>query len=58
MVRYVYQPGAVFPVHHHPEEQVTVVISGQIEFTVAGETVMLTAGKAAVFRRTSRTAPA
>lgn len=48
MVRYVYQPGSVFPEHHHPEEQVTVVISGQIEFSVAGETVVLTTGQAAV----------
>jgi unsaturated pyranuronate lyase len=48
MVRYVYQPGSVFPEHHHPEEQVTVVISGQIEFTVAGETAVLTGGQAAV----------
>ena len=48
MVRYVYQPGSVFPEHHHPEEQITVVVSGQIEFTVAGETVVLTGGQAAV----------
>src|SRR4026209_2584108 len=48
MVRYLYQPGAVFPEHHHPEEQVTVEISGQIEFTVAGETAVLACGQAAV----------
>src|SRR4029079_6411677 len=48
MVRYVYQPGSVFPEHHHPEEQVTVVISGQIEFSVDGETVVLTNGAAAL----------
>ena len=48
MVRYVYQPGSVFPEHHHPEEQVTIVISGQIEFTVAGEKAVLTNGQAAV----------
>jgi quercetin dioxygenase-like cupin family protein len=48
MVRYVYQPGAVFPVHSHPEEQITVVISGEIEFTVAGEEMTLRAGQAAV----------
>ena len=48
MVRYVYQPGAVFPVHSHPEEQVTVVISGRIRFTVAGEAIELSAGQAAV----------
>jgi quercetin dioxygenase-like cupin family protein len=48
MVRYVYQPGSIFPEHHHPEEQVTVVISGQIEFTVAGEAEVLASGQAAV----------
>lgn len=48
MVRYVYQPGAVFPEHHHPEEQITVVLSGEIEFTVAGEVMTLSAGQAAV----------
>ena len=36
MVRYVYQPGAVFPIHAHPEEQCTIVISGRILFTVDG----------------------
>src|SRR5688500_15905683 len=48
MVRYVYQPGTVFPQHHHPEEQFTLVISGQIEFTVAGDTITLQAGDSAI----------
>ena len=48
MVRYVYQPGSVFPIHDHPEEQITVVVSGEIEFTVAGETITLSAGQTAV----------
>jgi quercetin dioxygenase-like cupin family protein len=48
MVRYVYQPGSVFPLHDHAEEQITVVVSGEIEFTVAGETVTLGAGQTAV----------
>lgn len=48
MVRYVYQPGAVFPEHQHPEEQITIVLSGHIEFTVAGETIPLGAGQAAI----------
>ena len=48
MMRYIYQPGAVFPVHEHPEEQITVVVSGQIEFTVSGARLMLAAGQAAV----------
>jgi quercetin dioxygenase-like cupin family protein len=48
MVRYVYAPGSVFPVHSHPEEQVTVVVSGEIEFTIGGMPVVLRAGQAAV----------
>jgi len=48
LVRYVYRPGAVFPAHAHPEEQITAVISGRITFTVAGETVTLGPGEAAV----------
>ena len=37
LVRYRYAPGAIFPVHQHPEEQVTVVLSGRIAFEVDGE---------------------
>lgn len=35
LVRYIYEPGAVFPLHSHPQEQVTLILSGQIEFEVA-----------------------
>lgn len=31
-------PGAVIPSHGHPHEQVTTVISGSLEMTIAGET--------------------
>ena len=48
LVRYVYQPGAVFPVHSHPEEQITSVLTGRIRFEVAGEPVTLSAGEVAV----------
>lgn len=48
MVRYVYAPGAVFPVHHHPQEQVTVVVSGRIAFDVAGVEYQLGPGEVAV----------
>lgn len=34
MIRYLYSPGAVFPVHAHPAEQVTVVVRGTITFTI------------------------
>ncbi|MEX1158565.1 MAG: cupin domain-containing protein [Thermomicrobiales bacterium] len=48
VIRYTYQPGCVFPVHQHPEEQVTIVHSGEIEFEVDGEPVILRAGQVAV----------
>ena len=48
IVRYTYHTGCVFPVHQHPEEQVTIVHSGVIEFEVGGEPVTLRAGQVAV----------
>jgi quercetin dioxygenase-like cupin family protein len=44
MVRYVYAPGAVFPIHSHPQEQCTVVISGRIAFEIDGITTELGPG--------------
>jgi quercetin dioxygenase-like cupin family protein len=48
VVRYVYAPGSVFPIHHHPQEQITLVLSGSIAFTVGGERVVLGPGEVAV----------
>jgi len=48
IVRYTYHPGCVFPVHQHPEEQITIVHSGAIDFEVAGRPVTLRAGQVAV----------
>ncbi|ACZ40594.1 cupin domain-containing protein [Sphaerobacter thermophilus] len=48
LVRYVYQPGSVFPQHHHPQEQVTAVLSGRIEFDVAGTRRVFGPGEVAV----------
>jgi quercetin dioxygenase-like cupin family protein len=48
MVRYVYAPGSIFPVHAHPEEQITVVVSGRIAFTVDGAERELGPGGVAV----------
>jgi quercetin dioxygenase-like cupin family protein len=48
MVRYCYEPGSVFPVHSHPQEQITIVISGTITFTIAGREQILGAGQVAV----------
>lgn len=48
MVRYLYAPGSVFPIHDHPEEQITVVVSGRIRFNVAGRELELGPGEVAV----------
>lgn len=41
---YSFDPGARFPVHRHPEEQVTLILEGSVELTVKGETSILEAG--------------
>lgn len=48
LVRYFYAPGSVFPVHAHPEEQITVVISGTILFEIAGNPQEMRGGDVAV----------
>jgi quercetin dioxygenase-like cupin family protein len=32
LVRYCYAPGVVFPVHQHPQEQITAVLRGRLTF--------------------------
>jgi len=44
LVRYVYEPGLNFPEHSHPQEQVTIVEKGTLEFTIDGEVVKLAVG--------------
>jgi quercetin dioxygenase-like cupin family protein len=34
---YAFAPGAEFPIHTHPEEQITVVLAGSVVFEVEGE---------------------
>lgn len=41
---YAFQPGASFPLHRHPQEQITLVQQGEVELKVAGETARLKAG--------------
>ena len=36
------EPGAVVPTHTHPHEQMGMMVSGTMEFTIAGETRLLT----------------
>lgn len=41
------EKGAVLPEHHHVQEQWTHVLEGELEFTLAGETRILTPGTSA-----------
>jgi quercetin dioxygenase-like cupin family protein len=44
---YRYEPGSTWEEHEHPEDQVSSVIEGEIDFTVAGNLVHLRAGELA-----------
>jgi quercetin dioxygenase-like cupin family protein len=44
---YRYRPGSSWEEHSHPEDQVTSVLSGEIDFVVAGERMTLTEGQLA-----------
>ena len=39
-----FEPGTEVPEHAHPHEQMGIMISGRLEFTVAGETQVLETG--------------
>jgi quercetin dioxygenase-like cupin family protein len=41
---YTFEPGAAFPLHRHPQEQITLVLEGDVELTVAGGTIPLQEG--------------
>lgn len=43
----ILEKGAVLPEHHHIQEQWTHVLDGQLQFTMQGETVVLTSGMTA-----------
>jgi quercetin dioxygenase-like cupin family protein len=42
------RPDIVLPMHRHPHEQISYVISGRFEFTVGDETTILGPGMAAL----------
>jgi quercetin dioxygenase-like cupin family protein len=44
VTRYEFEPGAVFPMHRHPQEQITVLEAGEAEFTVGDEVRVLRPG--------------
>ena len=37
VVQYLYEPAAVFPAHQHPQEQIVLVVKGELEFWVENE---------------------
>lgn len=42
------EAGASFPEHSHPHEQISIVVEGEFELTIDGETKTLTPGRVAV----------
>jgi quercetin dioxygenase-like cupin family protein len=44
---YRYRPGSSWEEHQHPQDQVTTVLEGAIDFIVAGQSVHLVAGQLA-----------
>ena len=44
---YRYAAGSSWEEHQHPQDQVTTVLAGAVEFTVAGELVPMVAGQLA-----------
>jgi len=41
-----FEKGAIGPLHKHPHEQLTYVLSGKFEFTIGDETKVVSAGDA------------
>jgi quercetin dioxygenase-like cupin family protein len=44
VTRYDFAPGAQFPLHRHPQEQITLIQQGEVEFTVDGTPLKQSAG--------------
>jgi quercetin dioxygenase-like cupin family protein len=58
---YRYGPGTSWEEHQHPQDQITTVLEGVVDFVVAGEAVRLEAGQLATLpggTRHSATVPA
>jgi quercetin dioxygenase-like cupin family protein len=45
IAEYAFAPGATFPLHRHPHEQITVVREGSLELTVGGRVTELAPGQ-------------
>jgi quercetin dioxygenase-like cupin family protein len=46
-ILYRYAPGSSWEEHRHPQDQITTVLEGEIDFVVAGEPVHMVAGQLA-----------
>jgi quercetin dioxygenase-like cupin family protein len=44
VTQYEFEPGAEFPLHSHPQEQITLIAKGEVHLTVAGEETQLAPG--------------
>jgi quercetin dioxygenase-like cupin family protein len=44
LVYYEIDPGAVFPSHNHPHEQMGFIIKGSGEFTIGGKKIFVNSG--------------
>jgi quercetin dioxygenase-like cupin family protein len=45
VVRYKYDPGATFPPHSHEASQLTIVLTGTIDFFIGGDKLTVSAGE-------------
>jgi quercetin dioxygenase-like cupin family protein len=45
---YRYGPGSSWEEHHHPQDQITTVLEGEIDFIVDGDLVHMTVGQLAM----------
>ena len=48
ILRITLQQGGAVPLHNHPNEQISVLISGRVEFNVNGDKKVLTPGDVVV----------
>lgn len=44
VIKYKYESGSVFERHSHPEEQMTLLLEGELTFTLSSEKYPLTSG--------------
>ena len=43
-----FEPFSIIPAHKHPNEQITYILEGKMEFTLEGNTKVLSAGEGVV----------